>query len=61
MLTWAAIFAALAVLCALIGFAGVATGAATLGKILFVLFLVLFAAMLVLILLDVGIGVDGEP
>jgi uncharacterized membrane protein YtjA (UPF0391 family) len=38
------IFLSIAVLAAIFGFGGVATGAASLGKIVFVLFLIMFVA-----------------
>ena len=43
MLYWAAVFLVIALIAALLGFGGVAAGAAEIGKILFFVFLVVFA------------------
>ncbi len=47
MLNWALTFFILAIVAAVLGFGGIAAGAASIGKILFVLFLVLFAVSLI--------------
>lgn len=47
MLYWAAVFFVIALIAALIGFSGIAVGAAGLAKILFFVFLVLGALSLV--------------
>jgi uncharacterized membrane protein YtjA (UPF0391 family) len=47
MLSWALTFFVLALIAALFGFGGIAAGAASIGKILFFLFLVLFAVSLI--------------
>ena len=47
MLNWALTFFILAIIAAVLGFGGIAAGAASIGKILFVLFLVLFAVSLI--------------
>ena len=43
MLYWAAVFLVIALIAALLGFGGIAAGAAEIGKILFFVFLVIFA------------------
>lgn len=48
MLKWALIFLVVALFAALFGFGGIATSAAGIAKFLFVLFLVVFVASLVL-------------
>ncbi len=48
MLKWALIFLAVALIAALLGFGGVASGAAGIAKLLFVLFLAVFVISLVL-------------
>ena len=48
MLKWALIFLVVALLAALFGFGGIASGAAGIAKLLFVLFLVVFVISLVL-------------
>ena len=47
MLNWALTFFILAIIAAVLGFGGIAAGAASIGKILFVVFLVLFAVSLI--------------
>ncbi len=47
MLNWALTFFVLALIAAVLGFGGIAAGAASIGKILFFLFLVLFAVSLI--------------
>jgi len=48
MLRWALIFLVVALLAALFGFTGIAAGAASIGRFLFFLFLVLFVISLIL-------------
>ena len=48
MLSWAATFFVIAILAAIFGFGGIATGAAGIAKILFVVFLVVFVISLVM-------------
>ena len=48
MLRWAAIFFVIAIIAAIFGFTGIAEGAASVAKIIFFIFVVLFAAGLVL-------------
>jgi uncharacterized membrane protein YtjA (UPF0391 family) len=48
MLRWAAIFLVIAIIAAAFGFGGVASGAATIAKVIFLLFLVLFMICLLL-------------
>jgi uncharacterized membrane protein YtjA (UPF0391 family) len=48
MLYWAAVFFVIALVAALFGFGGIAAGAAEIAKILFFIFLVVFAVTLVL-------------
>ena len=43
MLYWAAVFFVIALVAALFGFGGVAAGAAEIGKVLFFVFLIVFA------------------
>ncbi len=47
MLSWALTFFVLALIAAVLGFGGIATGAAEIAKILFFLFLVLFVFSLI--------------
>jgi len=47
MLYWAAVFFVIAVVAALLGFGGIAVGAAYIAKLLFFLFLVLFVIALI--------------
>lgn len=47
MLYWAAVFFVIALVAAIFGFGGVAAGAAEIGKILFFIFLVVFAVSLI--------------
>lgn len=42
MLKWSVIFFVIAIIAAIFGFGGIAEGAATIGKVLFFIFLVLF-------------------
>lgn len=46
MLRWAAIFFVIAIVAALFGFGGIAEGAASIAKILFFIFIVLFVAVI---------------
>ena len=48
MLYWALIFFIVAIIAAVFGFGGVATGAATIAQVLFFLFLVLFVVSLIM-------------
>jgi len=48
MLRWAAIFLVIAIIAAIIGFGGIASGAAFIAKTIFFLFLVVFLALLIL-------------
>jgi uncharacterized membrane protein YtjA (UPF0391 family) len=48
MLNWAAVFFLIAIVAALLGFGGVATGAAGIARLLFVVFLVLAGLSLLL-------------
>jgi uncharacterized membrane protein YtjA (UPF0391 family) len=52
MLYWAAIFFVIALVAALFGFGGIAAGAAEIGKILFFVFLVIFAVTFILGLIN---------
>jgi uncharacterized membrane protein YtjA (UPF0391 family) len=52
MLYWAAVFFVIALLAAIFGFGGIAAGAAEIGKILFFIFLVVFAVTLILGLIN---------
>jgi uncharacterized membrane protein YtjA (UPF0391 family) len=54
MLKWAIIFLAVSVVAGLFGFTGIAVGAAEISKILFFVFLVLFAIFLVAGLLAIN-------
>jgi uncharacterized membrane protein YtjA (UPF0391 family) len=51
MLYWAAVFLVIALIAALFGFGGIAAGAVEIAKVLFFVFLIIFAVMLVLGLL----------
>jgi uncharacterized membrane protein YtjA (UPF0391 family) len=51
MLYWAAVFFVIAIVAALFGFGGIAAGAVEIAKILFFIFIVIFAVTLVLGLL----------
>lgn len=55
MLYWAVVFFIVALVAALFGFGGIAAGAVAIGKILFVLFLILFVVSLIL-----GLGRRGR-
>ena len=46
MLYWAAVFFVIALIAAIVGFGGVAVGAAEIAKILFFIFLIVFAVTL---------------
>jgi len=48
MLSWAITFFVLALVAAVLGFGGIAAGAASIGKVLFFLFLILFVVSLVM-------------
>jgi uncharacterized membrane protein YtjA (UPF0391 family) len=50
-LYWAAVFFVIAIIAALFGFGGIAAGAVEIAKILFFIFIVVFAVTLVLALL----------
>jgi uncharacterized membrane protein YtjA (UPF0391 family) len=52
MLYWAAVFFVIALLAAIFGFGGIAAGAVEIGKILFFIFLVVFAVTLILGLIN---------
>jgi uncharacterized membrane protein YtjA (UPF0391 family) len=52
MLYWAAVFFVIALVAALFGFGGIAAGAAEIGKILFFVFLVIFAVTFILGLIN---------
>jgi uncharacterized membrane protein YtjA (UPF0391 family) len=56
MLYWALVFFVVAIIAALFGFAGISTGAASIAKVLFFLFLILFLVSLVM-----GLGRRGAP
>lgn len=47
MLSWSVMFFAIAILAALLGFTGIAGGAAWIGQVIFFLFLVAFVASLI--------------
>ena len=47
MLRWAAIFFVIALIAALFGFTGIATGAASIAKVLFFIFVVLFLVAII--------------
>lgn len=51
MLYWAAVFFIIAIVAALFGFGGIAAGAVEIAKILFFIFIVIFAVTLILGLL----------
>ena len=51
MLQWAAVFFVIAIIAALFGFGGIAAGAVEIAKVLFFIFIVIFAVTLVLGLL----------
>jgi uncharacterized membrane protein YtjA (UPF0391 family) len=51
MLHWAAVFFVIAIIAAIFGFGGIAAGAVEIAKILFFIFIVVFAVTLVLGLL----------
>jgi uncharacterized membrane protein YtjA (UPF0391 family) len=51
MLQWAAVFFVIAIVAAVFGFGGIAAGAVDIAKILFFIFLVVFAVTLILGLL----------
>ncbi|QIG51359.1 DUF1328 domain-containing protein [Nordella sp. HKS 07] len=55
MLKWAVIFFLISIVAGALGFSGVARGAAGIGKVLFVLFLIL--AVIVLALIFAGVAV----
>lgn len=48
MLRWAAIFFVIAIIAAVLGFGGIAAGAAEIGKILFFVFVIIFVVTLVM-------------
>jgi uncharacterized membrane protein YtjA (UPF0391 family) len=54
MLTWAIIFAVIAIIAGGLGFSGVAAGAATIAKVLFGIFLIIAAILFVMILFGAG-------
>ena len=47
MLKWSAIFFIIAVIAAVLGFSGIAEGAASIGKVLFGIFMILFVLALI--------------
>lgn len=47
LLKWAAIFFVIALIAAAFGFSGIATGAASIAKVLFFLFLAIFAVLVI--------------
>ncbi len=47
MLYWAFVFLVISIVAAIFGFGGIAAGAATIAKVLFGLFLIIFIALLV--------------
>ena len=51
MLQWAAVFFVIAIIAAIFGFGGIAAGAVEIAKILFFIFIVVFAVTLILGLL----------
>jgi uncharacterized membrane protein YtjA (UPF0391 family) len=55
MLKWAIIFLIISLIAGAFGFTGIARGAATISKILFVVFLILFLIFLVLAYTAVGV------
>jgi uncharacterized membrane protein YtjA (UPF0391 family) len=57
MLYWAAVFLVIALIAALLGFAGVATAAAGIAKILFYVFLVIFLVTLIMGVSRRGTGI----
>ena len=57
MLYWAVVFLVVAIIAAVFGFAGVATAAAGIGKLLFYIFLVIFVLTLIMGLMKRG-GAD---
>jgi uncharacterized membrane protein YtjA (UPF0391 family) len=48
MLKWSAIFLVIAIIAAIFGFTGIASGAAEIAKVLFFVFLILFVGALIL-------------
>ena len=54
MLRWAFIFLIIALIAGALGFSGVASGAATIAKILFAAFLIIAAIFLILALIGIG-------
>ena len=54
LLGWAFIFLVVALVSALFGFTGIAAGAVSIARVLFGLFLLIFAVLLILSLLGVG-------
>jgi uncharacterized membrane protein YtjA (UPF0391 family) len=48
MLKWAIVFLVISLIAGALGFTGIARGAATISKVLFVLFLILFVIFLIL-------------
>ena len=55
MLKWAIIFLVISLIAGAFGFTGLARGAATIAKVLFVLFLILFVLFLILAYTAVGV------
>jgi len=47
MLYWAFVFLVISIIAAILGFGGIAAGAATIAKVLFGIFLIIFIALLV--------------
>ena len=56
MLKWALIFLVISLIAGAFGFTGIARGAATIAKILFGLFLILFVIFLILAFTAVGVA-----
>lgn len=56
MLKWALIFLVISLIAGAFGFTGLARGAATIAKVLFGLFLILFVIFLILALTVVGVA-----
>lgn len=54
LLTWAIIFLVVSLIAGALGFTGVARGAGTIAKWLFIIFLVIAVILLVLVLLGIG-------
>jgi uncharacterized membrane protein YtjA (UPF0391 family) len=55
MLKWALIFLVISIVAGALGFSGIAQGAATIAKVLFGLFLILFILVLIMILTGINV------